>query len=238
MSEYEVMRDNVDGAQSLVLETEREMKHKLLVAKELYLRAIYELGYHTPIGARDEVISDLYWQCQDITVSDIAKAFGFPNGSAIKYIIQPHYDAKYSCPNCGIPIQINTRSHLATIKSGFHNACKRPYLGINLCHSCRIHRDSVQSQEQDLYIQARNMRLTELKSMPYQDYLETAEWKERRQRSLRSANYSCQLCNGANTELNVHHRTYERRGNENQRDLIVLCRDCHAKFHNKVGSEV
>jgi 5-methylcytosine-specific restriction endonuclease McrA len=35
--------------------------------------------------------------------------------------------------------------------------------------------------------------------------------------------------------LDVHHRTYERRGAEKAEDVIVLCRRCHELFHTTVG---
>lgn len=73
-------------------------------------------------------------------------------------------------------------------------------------------------------------RLTELRSMPYPEYLLTPEWQIKRQKALRFASFRCQVCNGAE-DLNVHHRTYERLGRERLADLTVLCQDCHAIFH-------
>jgi hypothetical protein len=58
-----------------------------------------------------------------------------------------------------------------------------------------------------------NDRLHELQSMPYEEYLQTPEWQERRQIMLERAGNCCQVCNGS-SDLQVHHRTYERRGNE------------------------
>lgn len=69
--------------------------------------------------------------------------------------------------------------------------------------------------------------------MPYKDYLKTDWWKEVREAALERANHRCQVCNGTRGGLNVHHRTYERRGFENPEDVIVLCRDCHALFHKE-----
>lgn len=72
-------------------------------------------------------------------------------------------------------------------------------------------------------------RLKELQSMPYAEYLKTPEWGAKRAKALRFANYRCQVCNDKES-LNVHHRTYERRGCELMGDLTVLCADCHATF--------
>jgi len=69
-----------------------------------------------------------------------------------------------------------------------------------------------------------------LRTMPYDEYLQTPEWQEKRKEALRRADYRCQLCN-SDESLDVHHRTYERRGYELASDLIALCRDCHKTFH-------
>lgn len=74
-----------------------------------------------------------------------------------------------------------------------------------------------------------NHRLSELKSMPYPEYLQTPEWAKKRDKALRFAGYRCQLCNSPKS-LNVHHRTYERKGHELMGDLTVLCNDCHTTF--------
>jgi chromosomal replication initiation ATPase DnaA len=73
-------------------------------------------------------------------------------------------------------------------------------------------------------------RITELRTMPYDQYLLTPEWQERRKQALLRAQYRCQVCNSTE-RLHVHHRTYERRGAEEAGDLTVLCRDCHELYH-------
>lgn len=73
----------------------------------------------------------------------------------------------------------------------------------------------------------------ELAALRYVDYLLTDEWQERRRAMLRAAGYRCMVCNQEDGTLDVHHRTYERRGTEHPSDLIVLCHDCHMLFHRK-----
>jgi hypothetical protein len=75
-----------------------------------------------------------------------------------------------------------------------------------------------------------------LKTMPYGEYLRTSEWSERRRGALRRADYSCEACGGHGSGLHVHHRTYDRRGEEKPDDLIVLCEDCHLAVHTSGGS--
>lgn len=74
---------------------------------------------------------------------------------------------------------------------------------------------------------------TSLQTMPYSEYLKTPEWQERRIKHLKKSDYRCQLCNMKSVTLNVHHRTYERRGHERDEDLIVLCQECHEIFHKE-----
>lgn len=71
----------------------------------------------------------------------------------------------------------------------------------------------------------------DLRTMPYADYLQTDHWKKMRTGALERSGNRCQICNSPST-LSVHHRTYERRGNENPEDLIVLCQSCHQLFHD------
>ncbi|HEY7123791.1 MAG TPA: phage antirepressor N-terminal domain-containing protein [Ktedonobacterales bacterium] len=73
-------------------------------------------------------------------------------------------------------------------------------------------------------------RLHALRTMPYQEYLQTPEWQARRRLALRRAWYRCQTCNDTKMPLYVHHRTYERRGCEEPEDLFVLCASCHANY--------
>lgn len=61
-------------------------------------------------------------------------------------------------------------------------------------------------------------------------YLRSDHWREVRKAALERADHRCQVCNGSK-QLDVHHRTYERKGCEEPGDLTVLCRRCHATFH-------
>lgn len=69
----------------------------------------------------------------------------------------------------------------------------------------------------------------------YSVYLQSQEWKDKSKLAKQKAGWRCQLCNkpGDDTTLHSHHRTYENIGNEKQGDIIVLCQNCHAKFHDK-----
>lgn len=64
----------------------------------------------------------------------------------------------------------------------------------------------------------------------YRVYLMSSKWRITRERKVREAGEQCALCPNT-TDLQVHHRTYERVGNEHMEDLVVLCGRCHARHH-------
>lgn len=82
-------------------------------------------------------------------------------------------------------------------------------------------------------IQDDAMRLVVLKTMPYQMYLRTEHWRATSKAAKERASNRCQLCNNPG-RLEVHHRTYARRGCEDLMDLLVLCDACHGKFHDEL----
>lgn len=67
----------------------------------------------------------------------------------------------------------------------------------------------------------------------YEDYLETKHWKEASLGIKNIYDNKCCLCGASETELHVHHNNYNNIGREKLTDLIVLCKDCHSKFHDK-----
>lgn len=68
---------------------------------------------------------------------------------------------------------------------------------------------------------------------PYQKYLRSSHWQNTRLQAFEYYGNCCAIC-GGNDNLNVHHRNYNNLGKETiNKDLIVLCRNCHSKFHDK-----
>lgn len=78
-------------------------------------------------------------------------------------------------------------------------------------------------------------RLLSLRYIPYEDYLKTEHWKQVRKYALAYARNRCQICNATGL-VDVHHRSYENRGDERMEDVIVLCRDCHTTFHERLAA--
>jgi hypothetical protein len=76
-----------------------------------------------------------------------------------------------------------------------------------------------------------------LRSLPYNEYLETQHWRDCRARAIDRAGGACQICNTPG-DLDVHHRTYARLGEEADADLVTLCRPCHTLFHGRTAKPV
>ncbi len=70
--------------------------------------------------------------------------------------------------------------------------------------------------------------------MNYADYLQTPHWQKVRVDALKRAKGRCSLCD-SKVRLDVHHRTYARRGHENPEDVIVLCNRCHGRHHGTLA---
>lgn len=77
-----------------------------------------------------------------------------------------------------------------------------------------------------------------INSLSYQDFLRTPYWLTISEYKKFKSNYKCAVCGGS-TKLATHHSSYKRHGREHEyqvidEDLIVLCQDCHSKFHDKL----
>jgi len=68
----------------------------------------------------------------------------------------------------------------------------------------------------------------------YHAYLQTPEWKSLVSK-IKSRDRVCQLT-GATDNLEVHHITYDRLGNEDLSDLVLLSRSAHQFVHDYYGS--
>jgi len=81
-------------------------------------------------------------------------------------------------------------------------------------------------------------RATALRKMPYEEYLLTFEWKDVSTAIKRAAQERCEICGELPLWLDVHHLTYERRGNEWWSDLLAACRLCHFMAHKMLGGKL
>ena len=158
----------------------------------------------------------LYWEVPEVTVESIPLAVtGKSFASGLLTIIPKRHAAP--CKGCDNTIMRNSRSAAVP----------------DFCPDCIKRFHAQRNAESDARVEQWKARRELLRTMPYREYLATPEWHETRMARLKSARFSCQVCNASRVRLNVHHRTYERRGNELAGDLIVLCEDCHSLFHEQ-----
>jgi len=66
--------------------------------------------------------------------------------------------------------------------------------------------------------------------IPYDIYIISDAWKEKRAKFLEFYKYKCFKC-GSKKFLNIHHLHYGTLGNETADDVILLCNWCHKKSH-------
>jgi len=60
----------------------------------------------------------------------------------------------------------------------------------------------------------------------YKQYIQSKEWKKKRQVALKAANYQCSRC-GSKDNLQVHHLDYKYLYKERLHNVRVLCKRCH-----------
>ena len=70
-------------------------------------------------------------------------------------------------------------------------------------------------------------------AIDYHEYIKSEVWRQKRDNVLVFWSGRCAICNSPDN-IQVHHRTYERLGQERLSDLIPLCDDCHSLFHHKM----
>lgn len=68
----------------------------------------------------------------------------------------------------------------------------------------------------------------------YTEYLQSEEWKYKREEVFLSKWKLCQKC-WSDQYLHIHHWTYLRLWKEKMKDLFVLCWSCHKKLHEIYG---
>lgn len=196
-------------------------------AEERLQKALNELpaliGDNTDL--RRHVLFHLYWFEEGIKPSWLARVFGITNKQQVSREAG-FATATGPCRDCKQSFEFKVTSR-ANIND--------PYRRCEACQA-KWEREHAQGNDQWLaeynaQIEAQKARIAVLRTMPYREYLQTPEWQDRRMRAMKRAGFRCQVCNAYGVRLNVHHRTYERRGHEDDRDLITLCEDCHAIFH-------
>jgi 5-methylcytosine-specific restriction endonuclease McrA len=184
---------------------------------------------------RDNLISLLIEL--DVPTSTISDMFGL-SGREVWEIAALEPVSVFWCLDCRELLDIRARRDLMRLKSGTRAAATArpgdPGDVSLLCDSCTELRLQLQSEEQRLRRLAQQARTAKLRKMPFAEYRVQPEWQARRTATLARAGYRCQVCAEHDDRLDVHHSSYERYGDEDPFDLIVLCAQCHELFHGVV----
>lgn len=75
-----------------------------------------------------------------------------------------------------------------------------------------------------------------LRQVAYAAYLKSEHWRLFKLRILALRGAACEICRSTN-DIQLHHLTYERRGAELDSDVVLACKDCHARYHDKQTDE-
>jgi len=67
----------------------------------------------------------------------------------------------------------------------------------------------------------------------YSTYIKSKEWEDMKKLIFEWRGKRCQLCWRDDKPVHVHHITYKRIGNEDPRDLLVVCETCHKFIHKE-----
>lgn len=77
----------------------------------------------------------------------------------------------------------------------------------------------------------RPLKLSVLPASAYETYMRSEEWALKRAQVFSSRKARCQACLGRD-DLQVHHITYARLGDERMDDLVILCAHHHEAVHD------
>lgn len=129
-----------------------------------------------------------------------------------------------TCLLCFEKVWATVLTRSALIELNTETATKNPKHRI--CGNCVAFRQ----MDLELLRKKPGEQLTPQHRAAYERYLQTPQWKERRDRTVKRAKGKCSLCS-SKKQLNVHHRIYTRIGEERPEDLICICRSCHSGHH-------
>lgn len=73
-------------------------------------------------------------------------------------------------------------------------------------------------------------RVSEAMRIKYAAYRKTDKWKRKCELVMRRAQGVCEGCRERKAD-EVHHLTYEHRGDEFLFELVAICRPCHERIH-------
>lgn len=61
----------------------------------------------------------------------------------------------------------------------------------------------------------------------YAEHISSPYWRELKQKVIRRRGHVCERCRRADCALDLHHIHYRTFPRERQKDVMLLCRECH-----------
>lgn len=206
MEEILKLLSDIKDSEQLVELHESRLK-KLVPQVQTTLSQFKEEGDETQT---QELIHHLYWH-QNMSAKEVSDLTG-QNVKTIWKLAGPTFVSN-NCDTCQQNFVIKVESKNQKMET--------------TCNTCKY----------NAYQQKRTKVLTKYlgNTVPkdYNKYLRSKHWKQTRKSALDRAEYQCQLCACKDAVLEVHHNNYNNLGKEKNKDLVVLCRPCHRKFHTK-----
>ena len=173
----------------------------------------------------------------DVPMATISEMFGLSGREAWE-IAASEPVSVFWCLDCGELLDVRDRRDLMRLKRATRAAATArpgdPGDAILLCDYCTNLHLQLRADEQRLRRLACQARTAQLRKMPFREYRNQPEWQARRSAALARAGHRCQACGEKDVRLDVHHNSYQRYGHESPFDLVVLCDQCHALFHDLV----
>ena len=222
-----------------VVQDQHRRNHEALVARVRELLCPY-LG---DIRPRHERII-LCVEHPNLEDEDLCDLLGLDQ-PAIMAIWEQRPISRFSClqPSCRASITVRNRTHLLRLcrlewlfgtRVSAGDLVKAESLYEMLCDTCTQAVQHCHDEQRRADYLQKQRRTSELSRLPWEQRKQTAEGRALCNRALLRAGNRCELCNEGGVPLQIHHRCYDRRGQELLSDLIVLCRPCHARFHDKL----
>lgn len=61
----------------------------------------------------------------------------------------------------------------------------------------------------------------------YAEHLRSDYWRQLKQKVAKRRGHKCERCKSSDKPLDLHHEHYKNFGKERQKDVLLLCRECH-----------
>lgn len=187
---------------------------------------------------RAKIIHELYWN-QKLSTDIISEAFGIKAGRirTIAGSLTLNVPCTRECGNVTKKIytsraqmDFDTRWERREAKHAQRYPDRPPTSFHNVCEEC-LNKDRSESEAKAAQRrQAIRLRVEQLRHMAWEEFIETEEWVEMRNRLLHTIGYKCEICGAKNVSLHIYPHKDSPNDNlclaDKEYACFVLCTDC------------